>query len=519
MFDEQRECDEAQSLQGPDGINLNSHLDVFYRIYSQVADTPQEIPFLSILQHLLRIDPKEPISDIIWDTAETLVHRATLLENREDSTRLLRSPSLKNVQCPHCRGEPTCMSPGQRKQSIPAVNTSSPPPLIVNAPAPPPPPPPPLMFNGGVPYPAPPPPPPPMVGSGGIPSVPPPAPPPQNHMLNASKNTHNLNAARSMTPEPNVLDLRLPQQETPTPKSKMKTINWNKIPPNKILGKHNIWSIVADSHQNSPMADLDWAEMEGLFCQQQTNSGQGSPKLGRDNSTGSTGGSNGGDTLERKSKKENAEIVLLDGKRSLNVNIFLKQFRTSNDDIIQLIKDGEHDDIGAEKLRGLLKILPEIDELDMLKSFDGDKNRLGNAEKFLLQLIQVPNYKLRIESMLLKEEFAANLSYLDPSINSIIYAGDDLMTNKMLQEVLYMVVVAGNFLNFGGYAGNAVGVKLSSLQKLTDIRANKPGMNLIHYVAAQADKRNKDLLTFPNELSTLESASKYVKFYKVMNYY
>lgn len=31
--------------------------------------------------------------------------------------------------------------------------------------------------------------------------------------------------------------------------------------------------------------------------------------------------------------------------------------------------------------------------------------------------------------------------------------------------------------------GNAACVKLSSLQKLTDIRANKPGMNLIHYVA------------------------------------
>lgn len=25
---------------------------------------------------------------------------------------------------------------------------------------------------------------------------------------------------------------------------------------------------MANEHQNSPMADLDWAEMEGLFCQQ-----------------------------------------------------------------------------------------------------------------------------------------------------------------------------------------------------------------------------------------------------------
>lgn len=64
--------------------------------------------------------------------------------------------------------------------------------------------------------------------------------------------------------------------------------------------------------------------------------------------------------------------------------------RRSNDEIIQLITDGDHDDIGAEKLRGLLKILPEVDELDMLKAFVGDKQRLGNAEKFLMQLSQVP---------------------------------------------------------------------------------------------------------------------------------
>lgn len=62
----------------------------------------------------------------------------------------------------------------------------------------------------------------------------------------------------------------------------------------------------------------------------------------------------------------------------------------SNEEIIQLIRNGEHDDIGAEKLRGLLKILPEVDELDMLKCFNGDKCRLGNAEKFLMQLSQVP---------------------------------------------------------------------------------------------------------------------------------
>lgn len=119
--------------------------------FNQVADTPQEIPFLSILQHLLRIDPKEAISDIIWDCAETLVHRATLLENREDSTRLLRTPSVQKFTCSHCRSD---ISSPNRKQSI-APNHQSiplPPPLppgseqtvdsVSKVPKPPPPPPP-----------------------------------------------------------------------------------------------------------------------------------------------------------------------------------------------------------------------------------------------------------------------------------------------------------------------------------------------------------------------------------------
>ncbi|XP_059620423.1 inverted formin-2 [Phlebotomus argentipes] len=473
VFDEQRESDEAQNLQDPDGINLNSHLDVFYAILRQVSDTPQGIPFLSILQHLLRIDPKEAVSDLIWDTAETLVHRATLLENHEDSVRLLRAPSVQKIVCPHCRtdiGAP-------RKQSI----------VPGALPSPPPPPPPAAL---------PPPPPPPAMAELKPMGIPPP-PPPMAAALKAPVQA--AQAPQPKTPEPPAEPQQLlPQQETPIPRSKMKTINWNKIPSNRILGRHNIWSSLASAHSTKDQSKtLDFEEIEDLFCQQSTPNPQASPKLGRDKT----------DTLERK-KKENSEISLLDGKRSLNVNIFLKQFRSSNENIINLIRNGEHEDVGAERLRGLLKILPEVDELDMLKSFDGDKSRLGNAEKFLMELIHLSNYKLRIECMLLKEEFAANVGYLEPAIRAMLYAGEDLMTNKSLQEVLYMILVLGNFLNSGGYAGNAAGVKLTSLQKLTDIRANKPGMNLIHYMTLQIEKSNPKLLDFPSELTTLENAAK-----------
>ena len=106
-----------------------------------------------------------------------------------------------------------------------------------------------------------------------------------------------------------------------------------------------------------------------------------------------------------------------------------------------MIKEGSHDDIGTEKLRGLLKILPPMDEVEMLKAYDGDVVRLGNAEKFLLHLMTIPHYRLRIESMLLKEEFASNIAYLEPSIHAMIMAGDELKNNVYLQDVLYMVLL------------------------------------------------------------------------------
>ncbi|CAK1546855.1 unnamed protein product [Leptosia nina] len=466
VFEEQRESDEAQ---GPGGINLNSHLDVFYAILKQVSDTPQEIPFLSILQHLLRIDPKEPVSDIVWDTAETLVHRATLLESREDAAKLLRAPSVQAKMGCTCQHRDANSA---RKQSLQRALSPPPPP----PPAPIPPPAAPLPPAPPAPPPLRGPPPPPPLNSSAPPPPGPPAPPPVN--------------------------IKLPQQEIPLPKTKMKTINWNKIPNNKVIGQNNIWSLVASSHKHSPKSELDWSEIEGLFCQQVQPPGSAgsSPRLGRSPICDSSG--------ERKQRKEPSEITLLDGKRSLNVNIFLKQFRSSNEDIIQLIREGAHDDIGTEKLRGLLKILPEIDECEMLKAYTGDVTKLGNAEKFLLQLIQLPSYKLRIECMLLKEEWASTAGYLESAINAILVAGDDLMSSRAIQEVLYIALIAGNFLNAGGYAGGAAGVKLSSLQKLSDIRANKPGMNLMHYVAMQAERKNKELVHFADDIRVLEEAAK-----------
>ncbi|KRZ50546.1 Inverted formin-2 [Trichinella nativa] len=93
--------------------------------------------------------------------------------------------------------------------------------------------------------------------------------------------------------------------------------------------------------------------------------------------------------IERR-HKEAVEINMLDRKRSINVNIFLKQFRGGVEELANLIRCDRADEIGSpEKLRGMIKILPDQDEMEIIEGFTGDRTKLGDVEKFFLYLREI----------------------------------------------------------------------------------------------------------------------------------
>lgn len=202
------------------------------------------------------------------------------------------------------------------------------------------------------------------------------------------------------------------------------------------------------------------------------------------------------------------EVCILDGKRGMNIGIFLKQFKRSNPLIVEDIRSGNSEHYGAEPLREMLKLLPESDEVKKLKAFRGDVSKLSLADSFFYLLIQLPSYVVRIESMLLKEEFPGECEAMKQNIKTLRSATEELMSCEELHAVLHLVLQAGNILNAGGYAGNAVGFKLSSLPSLADTKANKPGMNLLHFVALEAQKKDEKLLEFPLKLNHVQAASR-----------
>ena len=83
----------------------------------------------------------------------------------------------------------------------------------------------------------------------------------------------------------------------------------------------------------------------------------------------------------------------------------------------------------------------------MLQHFEGDIGKLGDAEKFFHQLIQVHNYKFRIEAMILKGDFNSQIGAIRPNIQVLNTVCRKLFDNASIKTFLRYVLHAGNFLN------------------------------------------------------------------------
>ncbi|KAL1117398.1 hypothetical protein AAG570_004724 [Ranatra chinensis] len=258
----------------------------------------------------------------------------------------------------------------------------------------------------------------------------------------------------------------------------MKTINWSKISGQGIKG--TMWGRV----KCPEVGDACYSQLEELFCQPARPKSEPMPSLGR----------------------QQAKVHLLDSKRSLAVNILLKQFKGGPQHVLEALAAGKG--LPAETLRALNRLLPDKKELTMISCHPCERDQLGLAEKFYLDISHIPEYAFRIQAMLQKEEVPAIVSELEPQLLDIIKSADNLMENYSLSEFLGLVLQLGNYLNSGSYAGDAAGFKLNTLPKLLETRANKPRLTFLHYVVDVATRHNKKVLEFTTSAQELRRTAR-----------
>ncbi|KAL6726252.1 hypothetical protein Aduo_008242 [Ancylostoma duodenale] len=306
----------------------------------------------------------------------------------------------------------------------------------------PPPPPPPLHMMKGATSPSPPDPGPPTASPPPVPAL----------VLAPKQNTADL--PKSMKP-----------RRSPSKDLKMKPIMWSKISPSSIVqgqGSESVWGELA---KESTSLCLDFDMIDGMFSVASSNeaTSQNQPSF-------------------TNAKKKCVLVDLLNPKRSQNVTIVLKQFK----DLDSIISDLNANKIGrfdVEQLRTLKTILPGFEEVDALRRYTGEIAKLTPACSFFLRLIDIPDYRLRIDCLLLRLEFHRIMEDVVPSLHLLKIACTELRESTTLRRLFLLLVNIGNYLNSSSSHGNAAGFKMSSLWKIIDHKAAKGSSSLLHLVA------------------------------------
>ncbi|KAL4093817.1 hypothetical protein PRIC1_011247 [Phytophthora ramorum] len=279
---------------------------------------------------------------------------------------------------------------------------------------------------------------------------------------------------------------QLPKKETVKPNVELRPLFWTRVPVNVVSS--TVWMKLNDSH-----AEMDVDEMEWMF---RKNPVDASKKI---------------DEKKKEAEKVLAqpkEVLLFDPKRQQNVSIAIARFKMSSEDIKNAIYALDGQKLGSEVLNVLISISPTLEEIDMLKNYDGDVKLLGNVEKFFLDLLTIPRYTQRIKCFRYKLQFENRILETQAQLDTLVAATDQVAESDKFRRVLEHILAIGNYLNGSTPRGGAYGFKLDTLMKLHTLKSVDPRVTLMHFLLRQLEEKSPDVITFAGEVPHIVEAKR-----------
>lgn len=278
---------------------------------------------------------------------------------------------------------------------------------------------------------------------------------------------------------------QLPKKETITPNVELRPLFWTRVPVNVVSS--TVWMKLNDAR-----ADFDVDEMEWMFRKNPVDASK----------------------KQDEKKKETAkdaqpqQVLLLDPKRQQNVSIAIARFRMSAEDIKSAIYSLDGTRLTSEVLNVLISISPTLEEIDLLKNYDGDVKLLGNVEKFFLELLTIPRYTQRIKCIRYKFQFEARVLETQAQLDTLVAATDQVAESDKFRRVLEHILAIGNYLNGSTPRGGAYGFKLDTLNKLHTLKSTDPRVTLMHYILHQLEEKAADVIAFAGEVPHIAEAKR-----------
>eukprot|EP00435_Cladocopium_sp_Y103_P062666 s552_g24.t1 len=204
-------------------------------------------------------------------------------------------------------------------------------------------------------------------------------------------------------------------------------------------------------------------------------------------------------STEVKESKKKTVAQCLSMQRSQNIEIFLNGCGINISHVKRSILDLDEKAIDADNLGKVIEILPQGEELQELMEFkkNNDPKVLpwGRAEEFLLQLLEIPNFKIRAECCLTKSRFDPVCNELLQDIELLHRCLSNVVDSSWLPNIFALVMQMGNYLNHGTNKGQQRGFTLDTLPLLTRVEGfHDKSYSLIRFLmdTLESDRKVKD---------------------------
>lgn len=221
-------------------------------------------------------------------------------------------------------------------------------------------------------------------------------------------------------------------------------------------------------------------------------------------------------------------VSFLDPKRAQNVNITIKGFKLTTDQLVDALRKVDDAVLETSLITSLLKFVPTEEEIGMMSQYDDAPEQLAPAERFMYSVSKIPLYESRLKALEFRswflEEGAVDGADMVRKIRLAIDAVKKSTLEKVrlkrggyvisehdpkFAEVLKVILGLGNFLN--GKRGPVYGFKLDALVKLGDTKSSvveDRKYTLLHYMAELFEDKMPHLSDFTDELVDVEDATR-----------
>ncbi|OXB68826.1 hypothetical protein ASZ78_002241 [Callipepla squamata] len=207
--------------------------------------------------------------------------------------------------------------------------------------------------------------------------------------------------------------------------------------------------------------------------------------------------------------KKKDVVEILSHKKAYNTSILIAHLKLSHMELRQILMTMETDRLEPSHIKQLLLYAPDGEEVQRFQSYKENPSKLSEPDQFVLQMLSVPEYKIRLRSLHFKTTLQEKTEEIKASYECICKASLELKSSKKLAKILEFVLAMGNYLNNGQpKTSKTTGFKINFLTELNTTKTVDGKSTFLHILAKSLSQHFPELLGFAKDLPTVPLAAK-----------